>query len=530
MIDELVVRNLGVIESARLEPSTGLTVITGETGTGKTLLLGALRLLLGGEARSGLVGPFDDETVVEGRFVSGDVEVGASRRLPQGGRSRAYLDGSIASAKALDERVAGLVDIVGQHDHLTLTRPTEVRRLLDRSLSSDGKIALDRYRSAWEEYRDVIAARDQLGGDLGSLSRELDLVRFQANEIADSGFAPGDDEELEALAGRLQNVDTIAEQVTLALESLDSGREAVGEAVAAMRRAARADSSAGDLAELLASNADALGDLSHEIRSYADTLETDPAQLAEVEARLNLLGDLRRKYGPTFEEVLTFGERAAARQTELESLLERAGVIDEEVGRAEKALAGAGEDLRAERQKAGDALAEVAMGHLSDLGFTDPLVRVDVAPAGPTGSGADHSEILFASDSRLTPGPVASVASGGELSRLVLALRLAGGSGEAETLVFDEVDAGVGGTTALSLGAKLAELARTRQVLCVTHLPQMAAFADRHYVVSRTDNVASVSTVEGTERVGELSRMLAGLPESERGREAAEELLELAHR
>ena len=531
MIDELVVHNLGVIESARIEPSLGLTVITGETGTGKTLLLGALRLLLGGEANSALVGPFGPEAVVEGRFVDPDSEeVGAGRRLPRDGRSRAYLDGSIASARALEERIAGMVDLIGQNDQLTITRSGEVRQLLDRMLDRDGLKALATFQSAWSRLRDALASQEQLGGDLGALRRELDLVTYQGKEIAESGFAPGDDVELESLSRRLKNADEILEHISQALDQLDSGREMIGEAVGSLRKASRLDDSADPLAERLNAMAELGNDLSHAIRMYVDELDTDPGQMEEVEARLNLLGDLRRKYGPTFDEVLEFGDHALARQAELESLLNRAESIDSEVQEATAAVAVTGEALREARQKAGDKLAERAIDHLTDLGFSDPLVSVLVDPAPATSVGADTPQILFASDSRLKPGPVGSVASGGELSRLVLALRLAGGSGQAATLVFDEVDAGVGGATALALGAKLAELAGDRQVLCVTHLPQMAAFADRHYVVERSENTARVVLVDGEQKLGELARMLAGLPESERGREAAEELLELAHR
>lgn len=529
MIDELVVRNLGVISDARLEPGPGLTVITGETGTGKTLLLGALRLLLGGEARPDLVGPFGDEAVVEGRFFDADGnEIGTSRRMPRDGRSRAYLDGSVASARALEEKVAGLVEIVGQHDQLSITRPSEARQLVDRMLDEEGRAALAAYRRGWETLTDARAARDRLGGDRAALARELDLVTFQADEIARSGFQPGDDVELNRLSERLRHADEIAGLLEEALARLDTGRDEVGAAVAALRKAARLDPELEQLAEALAGSAAALDDHAHDTRVYAEGMDLDPEQLAAVESRLTLLGELRRKYGNTLEEILAFGAAAERRRTELESLIGRAERIDEEVEAAEKEVSAAASRLREARRRAAAKLSEVAKSHLTDLGFSDPHLEVSVEPADPGPSGADSATILFASDSRLTPGPVASVASGGELSRLVLSLRLAGGMGGTETLVFDEIDAGIGGTTALALGRKLAALATERQVLCVTHLPQVAAFADRHYVVRREGNAATAERIEGEQRVGELSRMLAGLPESERGREAAEELLEMA--
>ncbi|HEX2155188.1 MAG TPA: AAA family ATPase [Acidimicrobiia bacterium] len=530
MIDELIVRNLGVIEEAHLDPGPGLTVITGETGTGKTLLLGALRLLLGGEARSDLVGPFADEAVAEGRFVdeNGD-EVGASRRLPRDGRSRAYLDGSIASARVLEERVAGLVDVVGQHDQLSLLRPGEARVLVDRLLDSDGMKAWHAYRAAWDALNDATTARRQLGGDRAALVRELDLVMFQSNEIDQAGFSVGDDAELARLGDRLRHADEIVSLLAGAVQALDTSRDAVGQAVAAVRKAAQLDGTLDETAGDLSVAGDGLGDLSRDLRRFADGVASDPEQLATVDARLTELGELKRKYGRTLNEVLAFGEEAARRRQEIEALLDRAGMIDDEVAAAEQSLARAGEHLREARRRAGDRLTRAAVSHLMDLGFGDPIVDVTVEDADPTSSGADTVRLLFASDSRLTPGAVAAVASGGELSRLVLSLRLAGGSGRAGTLVFDEIDAGIGGATALALGRKLSTLAEDRQVLCVTHLPQLAAFADRHYVVRRDGNAATVALVEGDGRLVELSRMLAGLPESARGREAAEELLQMAN-
>lgn len=529
MIDELIVRNLGVIEEAHLEPGPGLTVITGETGTGKTLLLGALRLLLGGETRSELVGPFADEAVAEGRFMTADGdEVGAARRMPRDGRSRAYLDGSIASARALEERIAGLVDVVGQHDHLSLTRPAEARVLVDRALDERGANSRDRYLAAWGRLGETLAARDRLGGDRAALARELDLVTFQSTEIEKAGFGPDDDIELDRQADRLRHADDIVAHLSEALGELDGGRDRIGEAVAAVRKAARLDESLEEEAASLGTAAETLGEIAQALRRQAETVERDPEQLSIVESRLTELGELKRKYGKTLDDVLAFGKEAARRRAELSELLERAGMIDDEVEAARAAVAEAGEALREERRKAGARLAEEACRHLRDLGFSNPRVEVAIEATEPGPTGADRIELLFASDARLEPGPVTTVASGGELSRLVLALRLAGGRGEAGTLVFDEVDAGIGGATAIALGRKLATLAVDRQVLCVTHLPQMAAFADRHYVVRRRDNTATVDLVDGDQRIAELARMLAGLPESDRGRDAAEELLEMA--
>jgi DNA repair protein RecN (Recombination protein N) len=434
----------------------------------------------------------------------------------------------MASASALDDATTGLVEIVGQHDQLGLTRPAEVRGLIDRLLGPEGDSALADYRRRWDVLRRLLAGQEELGGDRRVLERERDLVRFQAEEIARAGFAEGEDVELERRLARLRNAETLRAHLATTVAALDRGRDLVGEAVTEMRKAASLDPSLEGLAAELEAVEATTGDIALRLGSTVEDLEGDPAELDLAERRLQTLNDLRRKYGPGLGDVLEFGGRATDRHHELGDLLGRADRLDAEVAAARAALGKAGEALMVHRLAAATELAARASEHLVELGFADPLVSVGVGPSEPTAAGADLVTLLFASDARLTPGEIGRVASGGELSRLVLSLRLAGGVGEVETLVFDEIDAGVGGTTALAMGRKLAALAGHRQVLCVTHLPQVAAFADLHYVVRRHGVGACVERVEGPERLEELSRMLAGLPDSERGREAAGELLALA--
>lgn len=529
MLDELIARNLGVLSEARIEPGAGFTVVTGETGAGKTLLLGALRLLLGQSARSDLVGPFGDEAVVEGRFLRTDgSEIAAARRLASGGRSRAYLDGSIASAGALDEATAGMVEIIAQHDQLGLTRTREVRLLVDGLLDESGRTAFEHYRRAFEGLQGLMADLERLGGDRPALERERDLLGHQAAEIAAAGFQPGDDEELAQRLGRLRHAEALRAYLVTAVGGLETARDGLGLAVGELRRASALDPSMNDNARRLEALESEAGDLARDLVRDHDDLDLDPSELELAEERMRTLADLRRRFGPALLDVLEFASSAASRAEALGTLLERADSLGEEVTRARMAVAAAGKALTACRRVAAEALTSAAVDHLHDLGFSDPTViaTVEASEAGP--SGADTIGLWFASDSRLKVGEIGRVASGGELSRLVLALRLAGGAGEADTLVFDEIDAGVGGATALAVGRKLAALAETRQVLCVTHLPQVAAFADTHYVVTRDETSATVQRVDGEERIQELSRMLAGLPDSERGRQAADELLSLA--
>jgi DNA repair protein RecN (Recombination protein N) len=530
MLDELAITNLGIIGDARLEPGPGLVVVTGETGAGKTMLLGALRLLIGEASSRELVGPAGEEAVVDGRFVFAAEEVTVRRRVEREGRSRAYVDGSMAPARALQERVATWVEIVGQHDHLILTTPQGARGLLDGTLDESGRTALEAYHRRWAELVETRRDVARLGGGRRELARELEMVGFQAEEIAAAGFSAGDDAELTMRVNRLRNSETLAEGLGgVAAELGDEG--AAGSLTAAatrLRRLARVDESLEPLADQVEDLVSAVSELQVAVAGANDELEHDPAALAELEERLHLLGMLRRKYGETLDEVLGFGVAAAARAAEIAALLERAEdletALSERVAAAELAAA----TLREARRAAADGLAAGAVGHLRDLGMEDPLVELVLSNVEPGPSGADRVELRFASDASLAPGPAAKIASGGELSRLVLALRLAAGVGGSAVVAFDEVDAGIGGATALAMGEKLKMLSVGRQIFCVTHLPQVAAQADCHYVVERRGARATVSRVVGDDRLAELSRMLGGLAESERGRLHAAELIAAA--
>ena len=527
MLDELSVSNLGVIAATRLEPGPGMVVVTGETGAGKTMLLGALRLLMGASARSDSIGPDGDEALVEGRFLIEGAELVVSRRIT-GGRSRAYLDGGMVSAQALADRLDGHIEIVGQHDRLSLVRPREARRLVDRRVTDQGVIA--DYREAWDRLTELRLAQQRLGGDRRALERERDLVAYQTEEIDLAGFEHGEDVTLEQTSARLRHAERISELSASAHEGLDSARQAVGEAVTAIRQVAELDGSQRPFAEFVEGIDAELAEATSTAREAAETIERDPAALESVQQRSALLGELRRKYGADLGEVLAFRDEASARHSELTDLLEQAAGVDADLEAATVTIRNAGEALRAGRAAAALEIVEIAIEHLTELGFASPVLMIEVADAEPGPDGADRVEILFASDERLKAGPVSRVASGGELSRLVLSLRLASGAGSAQVVAFDEIDAGVGGATALAMGAKLANLAQDRQVLCVTHLPQVAAYADQHFVVEREGVGALVRPVTGEARLEELSRMLSGLPDSERGKQHAEELRALARK
>lgn len=529
MLDEITATNLGLIEQAHIRLGPGLTVITGETGTGKTLMLGALRLVRGDKAGKSYIGPAGASCEVAARFADG-VDETVVRRSIEGGRSRAYVNDTATSVAGLVDSIAASIAIVGQHDQLTITSTGGVRSLLDRSFTGAGKKARTAYSDAWETFQAVMAELEAIGSDVRGLERDRDMLRFQIEEIDAAGIDAGEEADIRVSLARLRNAEVLGDDVDTALTAFsDEGLERNFQAALfAVRSAAALDESLQPVVVRLESLTTLANDIAGELAIYATSTEADPHRLDELESRLALVNGIKRKYGDTIDDVITFRKDAGAQEHSLTELLEAATDVDERRVAALRSLEDAGAGLRAARQQAGDAIAEGAVKHLADLGFSEPVVRIEIAEAEPGANGADRSTILFASDAALTPGPVSAIASGGELSRLVLALTLAAGTADASVVAFDEIDAGVGGTTALAMGEKLARLAGDRQVVCVTHLPQVAAFADAHFAVHRSGQTAAIERLDGDARLTELTRMLAGLSASERGREHAEELLVLA--
>ena len=525
MLEELAVTNLGVLKSGRIEPGPGLVVITGETGTGKTLLAGALGLLIGGPSRSGLIGPYGTDAHVEGRFRIDDTELVVSRRLLDG-RSRAYRNGEMVPLRALADEGGNVVEMIAQHDHLTIGTESSIIALVDRLLDKKGLTAREVYVRAWEALVEVRAR--SLDGDIRSIERARDLAVHESSEIADAGFAVGDDEQLHRDLSRRRNAVELTEHLSTAHAGLTKAQDDLAIAVDELRKAGRFDESIADLAERTQGEGAEVLDVAATVRSALDGVDHDPVYLAAQEDRLARLADLRRKYGDTLDEVLAYGVAAQARAAEFNEKLTAAASFSDDLAQAEATASETGEQLQAARRVAAKKLCVTAIAHLEELGFSSPHLSVAFEPSAYRSVGASHLSLWFASDDRLAPGPVNKVASGGELSRLVLALRLAGGVGAAPVVVFDEIDAGVGGRTALALGRKLAGLAEQRQVFVVTHLPQVAAFADTHYVVDRDEEGATVREVNGDERIDEIARMLAGLDDSQQGRGHAAELVAAA--
>lgn len=525
MLDELRVVNLGILEDVTIEPGEGLTVVSGETGAGKTMLLGALRLLTGQRAPADVIGPNAPEARVEGRLVVGDHDIVLSRKINARG-SRAYLDGKMVPNRVLDETTDELVEIVGQDDRFHLIKPNAMRALVDSGLDDTGGLA--RYREAWGRVRSLEEDLERVGGDRGSLERERDILRYQLDDITSARLRPGDDVALTTRVARLRSAGELTERLDRARTALDAISDEAGGLIGELRSISKIDPAAAPMVENAETLAVLAAELAGETRAAAESVDHNPASLEEAERSFIRLVELRRKYGPTLEDVLGFATATDKRLRDLDGLLDRAESLRSELDAARIEVEEAGAALREDRRDTALRIEAKVAGHLADLGLGDAMVKISVDSSTPGPDGADVVKVVFASDPRMTPGPLERIGSGGELSRVVLAIRLATNAGDAPVLAFDEIDAGVGGETALALGRKLAALSRERQVLCVTHLPQVAAFADRHFVVQRSGTAAVVEQVEGELRLRELSRMLAGLPESTQGRLHAQELLSAA--
>lgn len=564
MLQELRVRDLGVIEETRLALGPGMTALTGETGAGKTLLVGALALLLGGRGDPTVVRPGADEALVEGRFVvAGDPddpehpggadgagsaarEVVLARTVAAQGRSRAWLDARAAPVAGLAEVGAALVELHGQHAHRALVEAAAQRAALDSFAGTD----LGPLRAARRALRRAEEALAAAGGDRAARARQQDLLRHEIAEIDDA--AVEDEHEEERLAVEEERLADLAvhRQAAAAAATALAGADIAGDGLAvvgggAMRGGPAVDSAAaldavgvarqllggraafdglsGRLAAVQAELADVAADLRHVVERWED----DPAALAAARERRQRLRDLVRRYGGDLGAVLAHAEECRRALAELLAEEAAAAAAAADVERCRAAVVAAAAAVAVTRRRAAPPLAAAVEARLGDLGMGRARLQVAVEGDGP----ADQVTMLLAANPGEPPLPLAKVASGGELARTMLALRLVL-SEAPPTMVFDEVDAGIGGEAALAVGRALAELARHQQVLVVTHLAQVAAFADRQLSVRKREvdgrTRSEVHPVDGPEREAELARMLSGQPDSVTARRHAAELLAVA--
>ncbi|KQB85676.1 DNA repair protein RecN [Corynebacterium lowii] len=549
MLAELTIENLGVIPRATTELSTGLTVLTGETGAGKTMVVTGLRLLTGGRADASRIRNGATKAVVEGRFLAGshsaDIveEAGgepdengefiASRTVSSNGRSRAHLGGRSVPAATLASFSQGLLTIHGQNDQLRLRSPEQQREALDRYAQLD----LEEYRAAYQQWRELERDLRRRTQSRRELAQEADRLEFALKEIDEVDPQPGEETELLALVRRLQDVDSLREQATTALAAID-GAEAFGEtdeadpASTLLGRAASAltgDPVLEELGQRLDAITSSLGEITAELGAFLSELPTDPEALEKALQRQYQLKSLTRKYAPDIEGVIAWRDKAREKLSRMDTSTEALAELKKKTQAAYRCVHTQGEKLSKERHRAATELGASVSEELHGLAMPKAQLIVDIHKGEPGPYGLDEVSLLLAANPEAPARPLDAAASGGELSRVMLALEVVlAGVSPGTTLVFDEVDAGVGGRAAMEIGKRLSRLAQHNQVIAVTHLPQVAAYADTHLHVAKDDTVTSeVQSLTGQRRVEELARMLAGLVDAT-GLAHAAELLERA--
>ena len=548
MLQELRVENLLLIDRAELALAPGLNVVTGETGAGKTLLAQALDLLLGGRAGSGVVRAGAAEAYVEGVFSippelagaellpTGAEEIVLARRVWPDGRTRAYVCGRSATVADLRELGSVLLSFYGQHEHRKLMLSAVQLDVLDAHCGSDQMALRELVGGAYARVRGVEEREAELRELAAGRERELDLLAFELDEI--ESVAPTEDESSELVVerDRLRNLETLQGAAAGAAEAISpedgtgGAAELLAHAAGRLTVAAGIDPSLSSLAE----RAQALGaeaqDLSGSLRSYALELEASPGRLEEVEERLAMFARLERKHGGSIADVLAHAERCRARREELERAEIALSEVEATLGETRAELERVARELSARRHEAAPALAAAVRERLAELAMPDAEFDVEVRPRsdGCGARGADEVSLVIAPNPGMPAGPLRDIASGGELSRGMLAILSVAHSGRngagapgngGSLLVFDEIDAGIGGHTARAVGEHLRALAEGRQILCITHLPQVAAMAARHFTIVKDSSAApartTVSTLDGSAVVGELVRML-GAAEGDR--------------
>ncbi|MBK7930244.1 MAG: DNA repair protein RecN [Bryobacterales bacterium] len=546
MLVELIVENYAVVERVRVRFGAGLNLLTGETGSGKSIVVDSLGLLFGGRASADMIRTGAPRARVSGIFEvpltrllralleehSLELEEGElliEREILPNGKSRAFAAGRPVTAALLRELAPHLGDIHGQHDQQKLFEPAAQLDTLDAftftgaSTGAATGATFDRVSALYHQWRDVARELEELERSNAETLRLKDLWTFQNREIESTAPLAGEDARLETERRVLMNVSRLHEHAQAAYDELYEGEPSALSLLGKARRhiddLIRVDTTLGHLAETLAPAEAALDDAAHTLRAYLSKLEADPARLDEIESRLAALERLKRKYGPTLDDVIRFGEDVMTKLSNLENSDELRAALHKKREALGVDYAAAAAQLSKERRAAARKLEQKVQAELAELAMERTRFSVAFAEQEWSESGTDRITFLIAPNAGEEPKPLDRIASGGELSRLALALKTCATSGTSaqstsRTLVFDEVDAGIGGATAESVGRRLKRLSSTDQLLCVTHLAQIASFADQHYVVEKREvkgrTMAELEQVTGEARTREIARMLSG--------------------
>ena len=538
----LRIRNLALVEDLLWEPPAGFVAITGETGAGKSIILGAVKLLLGERAEKSLVRSGADTCAVEGLFqipadsrVHGILEEGGAepcedgslvikRTVSTGGAGKQFVNGSPCTLALLRHLGDLLVDLHGPHDHQSLFSRDEQMLVLDSFAGAE--LLRSEYAVRRRDWMHLTAEKKRLTENAEALARELDLLSHQVAEIDEAALQAGEEDQLLARQRTGANAHRLcsicADLTGLLSESEDSLTSRWGDVSRMTRELQRLDAKTEPLSTAAAGVFESLQDLARDVDRYASSLDADPKTLEATEARLDTIQNLKRKYGSTLEAVIEFGANASAKLAQLKNREERGAGLDGEISEARKALDSTAKKLSQARHQAAPQLADLVKNHLADLGFTKAgfsIVFEELEETSPL--GIEQVDFLFAPNPGEPERPLRAIASSGEISRVMLALKTSlAAQDSVPVLIFDEIDANVGGEIGAKVGAKMKELAASHQVFCITHLPQVAAAAESQFMVSKDTTgertrTTLVSTV-GPERISEIARMLGGQAESAR--------------
>jgi DNA repair protein RecN (Recombination protein N) len=535
----LRIRNLALVEELEWQMERGFIAITGETGAGKSIIIGALQLLLGERADKSLIRTGADLCTVEAVFSGNDlqklnpqlVEAGIEpceddlilkRTLSSGGTNRQFINGSPTTLSVLKNLGDELVDLHGPHDHQSLLSPETQLSLLDSFARTEAQ--LEEYRKHYRQLQALLAEHAALNTAETAREQEMDLLRHQITEIESAKLIAGEEEEIENRYKLASNSKRLIELASAVANKLSEADDAVlsqlAETQRLLRELEKIDSSIAQFASAHAAAVVELSELARILSDYAEKLDLDPEQLAALEQRVSLFETLKRKYGGSISEVIAFGQRAAERMQKIEGRDAELDRLTREIGDVRMQMNRAGEALRKTRAKAAPKLSENIRRNLRDLGFRQSEFEAKLSALDePRSNGFDSVDLLFSPNPGEPLKPLRAIASSGEISRLMLAIKSALAMHDAiALLVFDEIDTNVGGEIAHAVGAKMETLGRDHQVICITHLPQVAATASSHFVVTkdvlRGRTFSNLHEVTGKARQEEIARMLGGKSES----------------